>query len=64
MSSNFNSMLIPLLYAVLPLFAMVQYISLRIRDTRASPQDPHLGRKSLLYMLFNIAVFTTLAGFT
>ena len=64
MSSNFNSVLIPLLYAVLPFFAMVQYISLRIRDTRASPQDPHLGRKSLLYMLFNIAVFTALAGFT
>ncbi len=64
MSGSLNGILFPLLYAILPLFSLVQYVSLRIRDTRASPQDPHLGRKSLLYLFFNIAAFTALAGFT
>jgi hypothetical protein len=48
---------------VLLLFA-VQYIALRIRDTRANPPDPHLGRKAILYLFFNAAVFLALVGFT
>src|SRR5690348_4968867 len=48
---------------VLLLFA-VQYIALRIRDTRANPPDPQLGRKAVLYLFFNAAVFLALVGFT
>src|SRR6478735_6656877 len=57
----------PLLLAGIPvlvvLFAL-QFLALRIRDTRATPQDPHLGRKSLLYFFVNAGCFLVLIGLT
>jgi hypothetical protein len=41
-----------------------QYIALRIRDTRATPPDPHLGRKTLLYFFVNVGCFLVLVGLT
>jgi hypothetical protein len=49
--------------AVVVLFA-VQFVALRIRDARATPQDPHLGRKALLYFFVNAGVFLALIGLT
>ena len=52
-----------LMYGLVPIaifgFAL-QFITLRIRDSRATPQDPHLGRKSLFYFFFNISIFLIL----
>ena len=56
-----------LMYSIVPIalfgFA-VQFITLRIRDSRATPQDPHLGRKSMLYFFFNGSIFLVLIGLT
>jgi len=58
--------MIILFYATVPALALfgLQLIVLRIRETRATPQDPHLGRKSLLYLFFNLAISTLLMGLT
>ena len=49
--------------AVVTLF-VVQYVALRVRDTRAAPPDPHLGRKALLYFFVNAGCFLVLVGLT
>ena len=49
--------------AVVVLF-VVQYVALRVRDTRAAPPDPHLGRKALLYFFVNAGCFLVLVGLT
>ena len=56
-----------LFYAVIvvALFGFaIQFITLRIRDSRANPQDPHLGRKSLFYFFFNCSILLVLVGVT
>lgn len=58
-----DSFLMVLGPAVVTLF-VVQYVALRVRDTRATPQDPHLGRKALLYFFVNAGCFLALVGLT
>jgi len=50
--------------AVLIVLMIAQYIALRIRDTRASPADPHLGRKSGCYFFLNLALTMAAIGLT
>lgn len=65
-SISANDLLMPGMYSlvvVVPLYA-IQYLALRIRDTRANLPDPHLGRKAVCYMFFNAGVLFVLVGLT
>jgi hypothetical protein len=42
----------------------IQFIALRIRETRAMPRDPQVGRKAALFLFFNLAIFLLLFGLT
>lgn len=46
------------------LFAIVQYVMLRVRNSRAIPHDPQVGRKFILTYLLHLAILLLLVGLT
>jgi hypothetical protein len=50
--------------AIVLLMCVPQYIALRIRNTRAKPQDPQLGRKFIFSQFQHLAILMLLVGLT